>query len=141
MYISIQNRKVSNYANNSNIHITDIGEGDCGALFCYTDLTECCRDSDTPGALGQWYYPNGSAVGVISDRLDFYVDRGPSVVRLNRRNDAISTTGQFCCEILDATTTNIRICVNIDGITKQVLLFIKCKLITSVKFPKLKQDT
>ena len=118
MYFSIQSRKVSNYANNSNIHITEIGEGDCGALLCYTDLIECCRDSDTPvgvGALGHWHYPNGSAVGMMSDRQDFYVDRGPSVVRLNRRDNAISTTGQFCCEILDATSTNIRICVNIDG--------------------------
>ena len=52
---------------------------------------------------------------MMSDRQDFYVDRGPSVVRLNRRDNAISTTGQFCCEILDATSTNIRICVNVDG--------------------------
>ena len=108
----------SSYVNeNSNILLTDVGEGDCGALLCYTDLTECCSDSDTPvsgiGALGQWRYPNGSAVGVMSDGQDFYVDRGPSVVRLNRRYNATSTTGQFCCEVPDATSTPIRSCVNI----------------------------
>ena len=80
---------------------------------------ECCRDSDTPvsgvGILGQWLYPNGSAVGVMSDGQDFYVDRGPSVVRLNRRNNDTSTTGQFCCEVPDATSTTIRSCVNAIG--------------------------
>ena len=38
VYLSIQSRKVSSYANNSNIVITDTGEGDCGALLCFTDL-------------------------------------------------------------------------------------------------------
>ena len=41
---------------------------------------ECCHDGDTPvgvGALGQWLYPNGSAVGAMSDGQDFYIDRDP----------------------------------------------------------------
>ena len=104
--------------NNSNILITDIGEGDCGALYCYTDLIECCHDSDTPvgvGTLGEWLYPNGSAVGARSDGQNFYVDRGPNFVRLNRRSNATSTTGRFCCEVPDATSTNTRICVNVVG--------------------------
>ena len=112
---------MNGYANNSNIFITDIGEGDCGALLCYTDLTECCADSDTPvgvGALGQWVYPNGSVVGTESDGQDFYINRGPSVVRLNRRRNATSTTGLFCCEVPDAAATNTRTCINITGIGK-----------------------
>ena len=103
---------------NSNILITDIGEGDCGALRCYTDLSECCGDSDTPdevGALGQWIYPNGSVIGTRSDGQDFYVDRGPGVVRLSRRSNATATTGQFCCELPDATARNTRICLNVVG--------------------------
>ena len=118
LHVGVYFSSRSSYVNkNSNILLTDVGEGDCGALLCYTDLTECCGDSDTPvsgvGALGQWIYPSGSAVGVMSDGQDFYVDRGPSVVRLNRRNNATSTTGQFCCEVPDATSTTIRSCVNI----------------------------
>ena len=109
----------SSYVNtNSNIVFTDIGEGDCRALLCFTDLIECCRDNDTPageGTLGQWLYPNGSVVGNKSDKQDFYIDRGPSFVRLNRRSNTMSTTGLFCCEIPDATSVNRKICMNIVG--------------------------
>ena len=102
---------------NSNIFITDIGDGDCGALLCYTDLKECCHDSNkTTRALGQWFYPNGSDVGTRSSGKDFYVDRGPSVVRLNRRlSNATSTTGLFCCVVPDATSTKTRMCTNVIG--------------------------
>ena len=104
----------SSYVNkNDNILITDIGEGDCGALLCHTDLNECCHDR----ALGQWLYPNGSAVGTRSGRQEFYIDRGPSVVRLNRRSNAASTIamGQFCCVVPDATSTSTTICINVVG--------------------------
>ena len=96
------------------ILITDIGEGDDGALLCFTDLIQCCN-SDSGRAEGQWLFPNGSSVLAGSAEVigDFYFDRGPSVVRLHRRNNATSPTGQFCCEVPDATSTNMRACVNI----------------------------
>ena len=65
--------------NNSNILIGEIGEGDDGALVCVTDLIWCCRNADTPGvggALGEWFYPNGSAVPVSGRGFDFYRSRG-----------------------------------------------------------------
>ena len=98
--------------------LTDIGEGD-NALLCFTDLIQCCHDSDTPsgvGALGEWLFPNGSAVGAESQGEGFYVDRGPGMVRLNRRNDVTSPIGQFCCELPDATSINTRTCINIVAI-------------------------
>ena len=116
VHLSLRGRR---YDNNSNILIPDIGEEDCGALLCFTDLVQCCRDSDTPtgvGALGQWLYPNGSAVGAMGGREDFYVDRGSSVVRLHRRINATSPTGNFCCEVPDATSTNMRICINTQAV-------------------------
>ena len=105
--------------NNSYILITDITEGNRGALLCSTDNTECCRDIDTPTAVnrGQWLYPNGSLIGTNSIGQGFYVSRGPGVVHLNRRNNAISTSrsGLFCCEVPDATSANTRVCVNVIG--------------------------
>ena len=101
--------------NNSNIFITDIGE-DSEALPCYTDLTQCCRSNDTSddiGVLGEWLYPNGSAVEPSMSGNDFYRNRGPSLVRLNRRNNATSPEGQFCCVVPDATFTNVTVCANI----------------------------
>ena len=95
--------------NNSNILITDIGEGDSEALLCYTDLAQCCRGIETPNgiALGEWLYPNGSKIATGMSGDDFYWNRGPSLVRLNRRNNATSPEGQFCCVIPDATLTNV----------------------------------
>ena len=100
--------------NNSDVLLTDIGEGD-SALSCFTDLTQCCRDSDTvgEGGLGEWLSPNGSLVQVSGAGDDFYRNRGQSVVRLNRRNNATSPTGQFCCVVPDATYTMVTICTNI----------------------------
>ena len=86
-------------------------------LLCYTDLNECCHDSNTTnGTLGEWFYPNGSDVGTRSNGQDFYVDRGPSVVRLNRRlSNTTSIVGLFCCVVPDATSTETRICINVIG--------------------------
>ena len=102
--------------NNSNIWIGEIGEGDDGALVCVTDLIRCCRDDDTPsevGALGDWFYPNGSAVPVHGSGYDFYRNRGTGIVRLYRRNNTISITGQFCCVVPDALDVMQRVCATI----------------------------
>ena len=103
--------------NNSNILISNIGEGDSDALLCYTDLTQCCRDVDGM-ALGEWFYPNGSEVDVSLSGSDFYRNRGPSLVRLNRRNNATSPKGQFCCVVPDATSTNVTVCANLCKLLK-----------------------
>ena len=114
VYFSIQSREVNS---NGYLLITDIGEGDYGALQCFTDNTLCCSDTRTGLATGHWFYPNGSLVGTKSDGQNFYVERGPSVVRLNRRNNATSVMGQFCCEVPDAASVTVRVCVNAVGKT------------------------
>ena len=49
---------------------------------------------------GEWFYPNRSAIRKNISNDDLYRDRGPSVVRLHRRNNAAQEpTGEFCCEI------------------------------------------
>ena len=102
--------------NEGEILLTDIREGDAGALLCFTDQRNCCRDVDTDyniGALGQWSFPNNTYVSSSDHSGDIYVSRGPSVMRLNRRNDATTPTGHFCCHIPDASSTNKSTCVNI----------------------------
>ena len=93
--------------NNSNIRIGEIGEGDDGALICVTALIWWCRNADTPGmgGAGEWFYPNGSAVPIEGSGYDFYRSRGTGIVRLNRRNNAMSTIG--------GTFTNSNTCINI----------------------------
>ena len=103
------------YGNGSHILIGQIGEGDDGALLCVTDLVQCCRGNETGGrgALGEWLYPNGSFVQVEGSGDDLYRTRGLGIVHLNRRNNAMSPIGQFCCEVPDATSTNKTTCINI----------------------------
>ena len=109
MYISLRNKT---YLNNSNILITDIGEGDSSALVCKTDLVECCEQNQTNNsiALGKWFYPDSSAV---TSNQSFYTNRDRSVVRLNHKGNSTSPTGKFCCEIPDANYTWIKMCVNL----------------------------
>ena len=90
------------YLNNSIVAINNIGEGD-NALLCVTDNPDCCNYRD-----GKFYYPNNnSAVGYSWRARSLYIDFGLQVIRLNRRNDVLSTSssgpGTYRCEILDFT--------------------------------------
>ena len=87
------------------MNLEDIGEGD-DAVLCTTANTACCSRSESPGAaiLGQWYYPNGSAVADNGFEWDFYRNRGPSIVRLNRRRGG--ETGVYGCLVPDTLNTD-----------------------------------
>ena len=114
MYIRLRGKL---YSNDSNILVSEIGERDNGQpLLCFTDLIQCCKSNDKK-ALGEWFYPNGSVVGLINTNEEFYKNRGPSRVRLHRRENVTSPIGHFCCQIPDATLTNITVCVNIGELT------------------------
>jgi hypothetical protein len=82
------------------IPITDVGEDSAsgGALLCITNLPTCCATQRQ----GEWFYPNGTKVGIPANGDDFYRNRGTSAVRLHRRNNAMQPTGRYCCEV--ATT-------------------------------------
>ena len=92
------------YSSNSEVMLTDIGEGD-DALLCLTDNTECCRGSDNPngGRLGEWYFPDGTLVQADSEGGNLYRNRDKSIVRLNRRNNTQSPTGVYRCEVPSAS--------------------------------------
>ena len=95
--------------------LEDIGEGDAAALLCRTDLTVCCRSSDTPsgmGALGEWFFPNESALpnmlpflNGLPNPWEFYRNRDRSVVRMNRRRGGV--TGIYRCEIPVSVTPSV----------------------------------
>ena len=112
MYITLNGIR---YPNNSNILITDVGQGNDGALHCTTDLTKCCKVIHTriEKTLGNWFYPNGSMVGVNKTNQTFYKSRGHSKVYLHRRIGSISPVGKFCCKVPDATHTENTVCVNL----------------------------
>ena len=105
------------YQNNSLVTLEDIGEGD-DALLCVTDNTACCARAQSPGAvnLGDWYYPNetgvaNSVVATPNILWEFYRNRGPSVVRMNRRRGGMN--GIYHCEIPDTTGVNHTIYIGV----------------------------
>ncbi len=77
--------------------LTDIGEGANG-LMCLTNNTNCCLDDTS-----DWFLPNADKVQ--ADGMIF-ADRGPTIVRLNQRNNASLPAGIFHCSILN--TSSIR---------------------------------
>ena len=99
------------YLNNSIVAINDIGVG-YNALLCVTDKPDCCNIQDNK--MGEFYYPNNTAVG-YSEINSLYRNRGPQVVRLNRRNDTFSPTGVYRCEIPDFIGMNQNIYINLTG--------------------------
>ena len=118
VYLALRNQFI---ANNTQINIKSIGQYSDkpnGALQCITDRKPCCF---SPIArYGEWYLPNGTTVprqgnGSESD-LEFYRNRGDNGrVYLNRPTNnsitALTPTGQFCCEVPDATGINQILCV------------------------------
>ena len=92
--------------------LENIGEGD-SSLLCVTNRDGCCS-SQEGGAAGEWHFPNnGSTVGTNNGGGSFYRNRGPSVVRLNRRHNAMSPTGVFRCEIPDTSNNNQTVYVGV----------------------------
>ena len=88
--------------------MTDIRE-DSTALVCVTDHKQCCQTFRA----GEWYYPNNTLVSTSGAGMDFYRNRGPQAVRLNRRNSALSPPGKYYCRIPDASGTLQTLVANI----------------------------
>ena len=91
---------------------TDIGE-EANGLQCTTDRVGCCRNSDGTAA-GHFYFPNGEQVPISEGDLSrtYYRNRGTGFIRLNRRSNGI-LTGQFRCEIPDASGTLVNLFINV----------------------------
>ena len=99
----------------TDIEGTNAGDSDPGSsLVCVTTNvnTQCCRSADNPkGGRGEWYLPDRTRILNTPD-TNFYRTRYAQQVRLNRRNDAMSPTGVFTCEVPndgDSTTATITI--------------------------------
>ena len=116
VYLSLGSTIIT--TNNTEVLITSIGEDFLLlSLTCHTDLTKCCRNSDTggQGGRGEWYYPHGRAVPNQATGEGFYrVRNAPQVVRLARRYSihTLSPTGFYCC-VIPTTGGEMTFCANI----------------------------
>ena len=99
------------YFNGSTVLRTDIGEG-AAALQCTTDRAGCCSGS---GRAGEFYFPDDTRVPILGPDPSirtYYKDRDNGFIRLNRINNSMET-GQFRCEIPDASGTTVNLFINI----------------------------
>ena len=97
--------------------LADIGEAVNG-LICLTNNTNCCLRENNHS---DWFQPDGTklqADGMIYN----IIERGPSVVRLNRRNNVSLPTGLFRCSIFDANNTRQDIYVGVYGSEKGAVI-------------------
>ena len=81
--------------------ITDIGVDNNG-LFCFANVTGCCRSKDGSVTPRDWYYPANSAVG-NKNKSPISRNRGPRTVILHRSNTS-EPSGVYRCEILQNNT-------------------------------------
>ena len=72
------------------------------SLVCNTTNinAQCCRSADNPNgeSRGEWYLPDGTMI-INTPDINFSRTRYTQQVRLIRRNNAMSPTGVFTCEV------------------------------------------
>ena len=102
------------YYNGSKVSIDDIGEGS-NALICYTSRLDCC--STIGSRYGEFYYPDGTLVGIKSKNEAMYRNRGSQLIRLNRNRGSVSLPpmGWYRCEIPIESGKQQSISINITG--------------------------
>ena len=102
------------YPNNSVIRLSELypeTTDDSHSLICVTDKRPCCS---SPNVIGEWYYPNRTAVPTLGAGYTFYTSRGDDgTVHLYARNGTMSPTNvsQFCCELPNTNNLIHTICV------------------------------
>ena len=94
--------------------MTDIGEG-ADALQCTTDKVTCCTNQNGETRAGQFYFPDGTKVPVVGNATSpYYRQRHSMSISLNRRSNIVAQpTGEFRCEIPDASGTTLSLFINI----------------------------
>ena len=107
------------------VNLSDIGLDD-NALFCYTNLTTCCRGVYNPSGRtgGAWRFPNNAVVDhrYGSTSSVFSRSRTEHAILLHRGNSTLGPTGIFTCEIPDSSSKDQNVNFDIyDFITTNLL--------------------
>lgn len=97
----------------SNNSVIDVDKEERIRIFCYTNNTDCCRDSNTGG---NWYFPNGELVlsKSASEQPTFLLSRRTEYLLLYANGFGAMERGQFLCQIPNANdkveSIYIRLC-------------------------------
>ena len=98
-YVSFRGETLLNHGY---VDLSLVGDAEDGSdsVQCHTDLTSCCT-SDLADSVDRpdWYLPNGNGVGFSTGGGDIYQFRGAQRNDLRRRNNALTPSGIYHCEI------------------------------------------
>ena len=86
--------------NHGYVDLSLVGDAEDGgdSVQCHTDLTTCCSENQGSHR-GDWYFPDGERLQFSNRPVDIYESRLAQRVDLRRRNDALSPSGIYHCEI------------------------------------------
>ena len=90
-----------NLPNHAYVDLTTVEEdiGDPGnTVRCHSDLSTCCS-SDEGDHRGSWFFPDGDILPFASTSDDIVMDCEPQEVHILRRNNAMSPSGIYRCDI------------------------------------------
>ena len=98
-YVSFRGETLPNHGY---VDLSLVGNAEDGSdsVQCHTDLIICCTvcltiNADRP----DWYFPNGTQMGFSGGGGDIFQLRGAQRIDLHRRNNALSPSGIYRCEI------------------------------------------
>ena len=114
-----------NLPNHAYVNLTTVEEdtGDPGdTVRCHSDLTSCCS-SDEGDHRGSWFFPGGDELKFTGSSDDIVMDREPQEVHIRRRNNAMSPSGIYRCDI-ETMAVNDDVVNTITGETVYVGLYL-----------------
>ena len=97
-YVSFMGVDLPNHAY---VDLTTVDEdiGDPGnTVRCHSDLETCCSNGEGDHR-GSWYFPDGTDLQFTHNPYDIVMDREPQEVHILRRNNAMSPSGIYRCDI------------------------------------------
>ena len=87
--------------NHAYVDLTTVEEdiGDPGdTVRCHSDLSTCCSINEGDHR-GSWFFPDGTELPFTSTSDDIVMDREPQEVHIRRRNNVMSPSGIYRCDI------------------------------------------
>ena len=90
-----------NLTNHAYVNLTTVGDdiGDPGnTVRCHSDLSTCCSLGEGDHR-GSWFSPDGNELQFAATSDDIVMDREPQEVHILRRNNAMSPSGIYRCDI------------------------------------------
>ena len=113
-----------NLTNHAYVDLTTVGDdiSDSGdTVRCHTDLNTCCSNGEGDHR-GSWFFPGGEELLFASSGDDIVMDREPQEVHIRRRNNAMSPSGIYRCDI-ETMAVNDDVVATITGETVYVGLY------------------